>query len=51
MLDVMLCLPRNAWGLVLIEVDKEIGTPALQKLILRACDEYGAHMRGAIKPV
>ena len=39
MLDVMLCLPRSAWGLVLAEVNKKIGTAALQKIILRACDE------------
>jgi hypothetical protein len=44
MLDVMLCLPRRAWGFVLIDVDKKIGTAALQKIILRACDESGSQM-------
>ena len=44
MLDVMLCLPRRAWGLVLIDVDKKIGTAALQKIILRACDDSDSHM-------
>lgn len=44
MLDVMLCLPRYAWGFVLIDVDKKIGTAALKKIILRACDESGSHM-------
>jgi hypothetical protein len=39
MLNIMLCLPRRAWGFVLIDVDKKIGTAALQKIILRACDE------------
>jgi hypothetical protein len=40
----MLCLPRRAWGFVLIDVDKKIGTAALQKIILRACDNSGSHM-------
>jgi hypothetical protein len=44
MLDVMLCLPRHAWGFVLIDVDKKIGTAALQKIILRACDESDSHV-------
>jgi hypothetical protein len=44
MLDVMLCLPRYAWGFVLIDVDKKIGTVALQKIILRACDDSDSHM-------
>jgi hypothetical protein len=44
MLDLMLCLPRSAWGLVLEEVNKKIGTVALHKIILRACDKSGAHM-------
>jgi hypothetical protein len=44
MLDVMLCLPRHAWGFVLIDVDKKIGRAALQKIILRACYESGSHM-------
>jgi hypothetical protein len=44
MLDVMLCLPRRAWGLVLIDVDKKIGTAALHRIILSACDESGSHM-------
>jgi hypothetical protein len=44
MLDLMLCLPRSAWGLVLEEVNKNIGAVALQKILLRACDQSGAHM-------
>jgi hypothetical protein len=44
MLDVMLCLPRHAWGFVLIDVDKKIGTAALPKIILRACDESDSPM-------
>jgi hypothetical protein len=44
MLDVMLCLPRRAWGLVLIDVDKKIGTAALHNIIASACDESGSHM-------
>jgi hypothetical protein len=44
MLDVMLCLPRRAWGFVLIDVDKKIGTLALQKIILRACQESGSQI-------
>jgi hypothetical protein len=44
MLDVMLCLPRSAWGLVLVEVEKKIGTAALQRIILRVCDKCGSHM-------
>jgi hypothetical protein len=49
MLDVMLCLPKYAWGLVLIDVDKKIGTPALQKIILRACGESDSHMFESFK--
>lgn len=44
MLDLMLCLPRYTWGFVLIDVDKKIGTAALQKIILHACGESGPHM-------
>jgi hypothetical protein len=44
MLDVMLYLPRRAWGFVLMDVDKRIGTAALHKIILRACDESGSYM-------
>jgi hypothetical protein len=44
MLDVMLCLPRYAWGFVLVDVHRKIGTAALQKIILRACDESDSHM-------
>jgi len=49
MLDVMLCLPRRAWGLVLIDVDKKIGTSALQKIILRACDSSDSDTLEAFK--
>jgi hypothetical protein len=44
MLDVMLCLPRYAWGFVLMAVGKKIGTAALQKIILRACDESDSRL-------
>jgi hypothetical protein len=43
MLDVMLYLPRRAWGFVLMDVDKKIGTAALHKIIHRACKESGSH--------
>src|ERR1051325_10402370 len=44
MLDVMLYLPRRAWGFVVLrDVDKRIGTAELHKIIFRACDEYGSH--------
>jgi hypothetical protein len=29
MLDVMLCMPKSAWGLVLEKVEKKIGAVAL----------------------
>jgi hypothetical protein len=44
MLDVMLCLPRYAWGFVLIDVDKKIGTASLRKIILRACDKSDSRL-------
>ena len=44
MLDVMLCLPRRAWGFVLIDMDKKIGTAALHKIIRRACHESGSYI-------
>ena len=44
MLDVMLCLPRRAWAVVLTDVEKRIGTAALHKIILRACSESGSYM-------
>ncbi len=36
MLDVMVCLPNNSWGFVLLERRKKIGTGALQRIISRA---------------
>ena len=36
MLDVMIALPKNAWGWVLLDVEKKIGTAALKRIILRA---------------
>ncbi|HEU0209629.1 MAG TPA: hypothetical protein VFQ78_11710 [Candidatus Udaeobacter sp.] len=38
MLDVMICLPKDAWGDVLEEVEKKIGTAALRRIIVRACN-------------
>ena len=35
MLDVMLCLPKSAWGLVLASVESKIGSAALQRIILQ----------------
>jgi hypothetical protein len=34
MLDVMLCLPRRAWGFVLVDVENKVGTAVLQRIIL-----------------
>jgi hypothetical protein len=39
MLDVMLCMPKNAWGLVLEKIEKKIGAAALRRIILRAYEE------------
>jgi hypothetical protein len=39
MLDVMLCMPKSAWGLVLEKVEKKIGASALRRIILRAYEE------------
>lgn len=39
MLDVMLCMPKSAWGLILTKVEKKIGTAALRRIILRAYEE------------
>lgn len=39
MLDVMLCMPKNAWGLVLEKVEKRIGAAALRRIILRAYEK------------
>jgi hypothetical protein len=48
MLDVMVSLPKNAWGWVLLDVEKKIGTAALQRIILRACqiEMASRHSRG-----
>ena len=39
MLDVVLCMPKSAWGLVLEKVEKKIGAVALRRIILRAYEE------------
>jgi hypothetical protein len=49
MFDVMLCLPRSAWKCVLAEVDKKIGTAALRKIILHACNEPDTKMLERLK--
>src|SRR5262249_47878123 len=49
MFDVMLCLPKSAWACVLAEVDKKIGTAALRKIILRACNESDPPMLKRLK--
>jgi len=32
MLDVMLCMPKSTWGLVLEKVEKKIGAAALRTI-------------------
>jgi hypothetical protein len=49
MFDVMLCLPRSAWKCVLSEVNKKIGTPALEKIIFHACNESDTRMLERLK--
>ena len=39
MLDVMLCMPKRAWGLVLEKVEKKIGADELRTIILQAYGE------------
>jgi hypothetical protein len=39
MLDVILCMPKSAWGSVLEKVEKKIGAAALRRIILRAYQE------------
>jgi hypothetical protein len=39
MLDVMICMPKSAWGLVLEKVEKKIAAAALPTIILRAYEE------------
>ena len=39
MIDVMLCIPKSSWGLVLEKVEKKIGATALRRIILRAYEE------------
>ena len=49
MVDVMLCLPKSAWGLVLDQVAKKIGTQALRQIIVQACAESNLHsLRNAL---
>jgi len=43
MLDVMLCLPRSAWGLVLARVENKIGRAALQRIILQVYEKRTVH--------
>ena len=51
MLDVMMYLPKNAWGWVLLDVEKEIGTAALQRIISLAygIEEATAQSKAASK--
>lgn len=46
MLDVMLCLPKSSWGVVLDQVARKIGTRALRKIIVQACDDSESHSPG-----
>jgi hypothetical protein len=46
MLDVMVCLPKNAWGWVLLDIEKKIGTAALQRIIMRAYEIEKAGIHG-----
>ena len=36
MLDVMIAIPKDAWGLVFLELEKKIGAAALEGIILEA---------------
>jgi hypothetical protein len=51
MLDVMVSLPKDAWGWVLLDVEKKIGTAALQRIILRAhqIEKASVHGKGTAK--
>ncbi len=49
MFDVMLCLPKTAWLCVLKELDKKIGTGALRKIILHACNDSNPQMLERLK--
>jgi hypothetical protein len=51
MLDVMVSLPKNAWGWVLLDVEKKIGTAALQRIIFRAhqIEKASVHNKGKSK--
>lgn len=50
MLDVMVCLPKNAWGLVLLDVEKKVGTVALQRIIslVYEIEKASVHGKGNI---
>ncbi len=49
MLDVMVCLPKNAWGWVLLDIEKKIGTAALQRIVSRAYQIEMAGRHGKVK--
>jgi hypothetical protein len=51
MLDVMVCLPKNAWGLVLLDVEKKIGTVAIQRIISQTYEIERANVLGKGKGV
>ena len=36
LLDVMVAIPKDGWGLVFLEVEKKIGAAALERIILQA---------------
>ena len=47
-LDVMVSLPKSAWGLVLLDVEKKIGTATLERIILRTyeIEKASEHNKG-----
>jgi hypothetical protein len=49
MLDVMLCLPKSAWGLVLASVESKIGRAALQRIILQVYEIEKRTVHGKTK--
>ena len=51
MLDVMMYLPKNEWGWVLLDVEKKIGTAALERIISVAygIEEASAHSEAVSK--
>jgi len=49
MLDVMLSLPKTAWGLVLASVETKIGRAALHRIILQVYEIEKRSVHGTTK--